>query len=161
MLFRSVLVADTPAKKKDAWAARSSFLEAIEADSKLLDECDVVVPVDTIAEYLTFTKKSAEEAGIVNKNFGHAGDGNIHIYAVSNDLELEEFQKRTDVFFRKIYAKATELGGLISGEHGIGRGKIDYLEQSLGKTQIELMAGIKKVFDPNMILNPGKVCNKL
>lgn len=156
-----VLVADTPAKKKDAWAARSSFLEAIEADSKLLDECDVVVPVDTIAEYLTFTKKSAEEAGIVNKNFGHAGDGNIHIYAVSNDLELEEFQKRTDVFFRKIYAKATELGGLISGEHGIGRGKIDYLEQSLGKTQIELMAGIKKVFDPNMILNPGKVCNKL
>ena len=67
-----VLIADTPVKKKDAWAARSSFLEAIEADSKLLDECDVVVPVDRIAEYFSFTKKAAEEAGITNKNFGHA-----------------------------------------------------------------------------------------
>jgi len=156
-----VLIADTPVKKKDAWAARSSFLEAIEADSKLLDECDVVVPVDRIAEYFSFTKKAAEEAGITNKNFGHAGDGNIHIYALSNDLELDEFRKRADKFFTDIYGKAAELGGLISGEHGIGSGKIDYLEASVGKKQMQLMEGIKRVFDPNMILNPGKVCTRL
>ena len=71
-----VLVADTPAKKKDAWAARSSFLEAIEAETKLLDECDVVVPVNQIASYLTFVKSLEEKYDFIIKSFGHAGDGN-------------------------------------------------------------------------------------
>ena len=72
-----VLVADTSAKMKDAWAARSSFLEAIMEETKLLDECDVVVPVNKIAEYLTFVNKTGEECGLVIKSFGHAGDGNL------------------------------------------------------------------------------------
>lgn len=71
------------------------------------------------------------------------------------------FRKRADKFFTDIYGKAAELGGLISGEHGIGSGKIDYLEASVGKKQMQLMEGIKRVFDPNMILNPGKVCTRL
>ena len=61
----------------------------------------------------------------------------------------------------KIYAKATEFEGLVSGEHGIGFGKIDYLANTLGDVSIRLMQDIKKAFDPNMILNPGKVCYKL
>ena len=81
-----VLVADSPAKIKDAWAARSSFLEAIEAETKLLDECDVVVPCNQIASFLTFAKKFGEECGLIIKSFGHAGDGNLHIYQCSNDL---------------------------------------------------------------------------
>ena len=61
----------------------------------------------------------------------------------------------------KVYEKATECGGLISGEHGIGHGKMDYLAKSVGAVNMRLMENIKKVFDPNMILNPGKVCYKL
>ena len=156
-----VLVADTPAKIKDAWAARSSFLEAIMHETKLLDECDVVVPVNKIADYLDFVNKTGEECGLVIKSFGHAGDGNLHIYQCSNDLEEEEFKSRVDKFFEIIYKEAASCGGLVSGEHGIGSGKIKYLVDSVGETNMALMEGIKRVFDPKMILNPGKVCYRL
>ena len=156
-----VLVADTPAKIKDAWAARSSFLEAIMHETKLLDECDVVVPVNKIADYLDFVNKTGEDCGLVIKSFGHAGDGNLHIYQCSNDLEEEEFKSCVDKFFEIIYKEATKCGGLVSGEHGIGSGKIKYLVDSVGETNMALMEGIKRVFDPKMILNPGKVCYRL
>ena len=156
-----VLIADTPAKIKDAWAARSSFLEGIEEQTKLLDECDVVVPTNKIAKFLSYVKSIEPEFGFKVKSFGHAGDGNLHIYTCSNDMELDEFKKQVDVFMNKIYTKATEFEGLVSGEHGIGFGKIDYLANTLGEVNIRLMQNIKNVFDPNMILNPGKVCYKL
>lgn len=156
-----VLVADTPSKIKDAWAARSSFLEAIMEETELLDECDVVVPVNKIADYLDFVNKAGEECGLIIKSFGHAGDGNLHIYQCSNDLTEEVFKERVEKFFHIIYKEATDCGGLVSGEHGIGSGKIKYLIDSVGETNMALMEGIKKVFDPKMILNPGKVCYKL
>ena len=156
-----VLIADTNNRIKDAWAARSSFLEAIMEETKLLDECDVVVPVNRIADYLEFVNEQGRICGLEINTFGHAGDGNLHIYQCSNDLDENEFRKRVDTFFDIIYRKATEYGGLVSGEHGIGSGKIRYLEASVGETNMELMRGIKKVFDPKMILNPGKVCYKL
>ena len=156
-----VLVADTPAKMKDAWAARSSFLEGIEEQTKLLDECDVVVPTSRIADFVGYVKSIEPEFDFKVKSFGHAGDGNLHIYTCANDMEIEEFKRQVDMFMTKIYAKATEMGGLVSGEHGIGMGKIKYLGNSVGETSMKLMEGIKKVFDPNMILNPGKVCYKL
>lgn len=152
-----VLIADTPVKKKDVWAARSSFLEAIEAETKLLDECDVVVPVNKIAEYLSFVKKAGESYDFEVKSFGHAGDGNLHIYTCANDIEEETFKEQVEKFMTEIYKKAADLGGLISGEHGIGYGKKEYLASYLGDTQMRLMRGIKKVFDPKGILNPGKV----
>ncbi|MBQ2641221.1 MAG: FAD-binding oxidoreductase [Lachnospiraceae bacterium] len=153
-----VLVADSPAKIKDAWAARSGFLEAIEAETKLLDECDVVVPINKIAEFLTFAKTFGAECGLEIKSFGHAGDGNLHIYQCSNTLEEDEFKRRVDKYFDTLYKRATDIGGLVSGEHGIGRGKMEYMRRCLGDRTIDLMFGIKKVFDPNLILNPGKVC---
>ncbi len=156
-----VLVADTPALKKDAWAARSSFLEAIEAQTKLLDECDVVVPTSRIAEYLTYIKSIAADYSFEVKSFGHAGDGNLHIYTCSNNMELEEFKSQVHDFMKKAYAKATEFGGLISGEHGIGHGKQAYLSEMAGPVNMRLMKEIKSVFDPKAILNPGKVCLKL
>lgn len=156
-----VLVADTSSKIKDAWAARSSFLEAIMEETKLLDECDVVVPVNKIAGYLAFVNKTGEECGLEIKSFGHAGDGNLHIYQCSNDLTEEEFKKRVDKFFDIIYKEATACGGLVSGEHGIGMGKVKYLVESVGERNMEIMEGIKRVFDPKMILNPGKVCYRL
>ena len=153
-----VMVVDNPQKLRDAWATRSSFLEAISEETKLLDECDVVVPIKEIARFLTFAKKCGEECGLEIKSFGHAGDGNLHIYQCSNDLEKEEFEKRVAKYFDQLYREATACGGLVSGEHGIGRGKVKYLADSVGETNMELMRGIKNVFDPNLILNPGKVC---
>lgn len=156
-----VLVADTPALKRDAWAARSSFLEAIMADTRLLDECDVVVPVTQIAPFLVYVKSLDETVGLTIKIFGHAGDGNLHIYCCSNDLEEPEFLRRCEKFMEAVYIKATELGGQVSGEHGIGRGKVPFLARSVGEVNVRLMEDIKKVFDPNLILNPGKVCCRL
>lgn len=155
-----VLVADTPAKKKDAWAARSSFLEAIEAETKLLDECDVVVPVNQIAPYLHYVNETGKKYDFAVKSFGHAGDGNLHIYACSNDMEMGEFKRQVEEFLMDIYKKASELGGLISGEHGIGYGKMQFLADFSGEVNMRLMRGIKEVFDPKMILNPNKVCYK-
>ena len=156
-----VLIADTPAKIKDAWAARSSFLEGIEEQTKLLDECDVVVPTSKIAPFLTYVKSIEPEFDFNVKSFGHAGDGNLHIYTCSNDMELNEFNRQVAVFMDKIYTKATEFEGLVSGEHGIGFGKTDYLAKSIGDVTVKLMQDIKKAFDPNLILNPGKICYKL
>ncbi len=156
-----VLIADTNNRIKDAWAARSSFLEAIMEETKLLDECDVVVPVNKIADYLEFVNEQARKCGLIIRSFGHAGDGNLHIYQCSNDLSEDEFKRRVDIFFDIIYREATECGGLVSGEHGIGMGKTKYLVDSVGETNMELMRGIKQVFDPKMILNPGKVCYTL
>ena len=76
-------------------------------------------------------------------------------------MEEGEFKKQVAVFMDKVYAKATEFGGMISGEHGIGHGKMDYLAESLGPVQMRIMEGVKEVFDPYMILNPGKICYKL
>ena len=156
--MEDMIIADSPAQKKAVWAARSSFLEAIEVETKLLDECDVVVPVNRIAEFLAFANKLGEEHGLTIRSFGHAGDGNLHIYQCSNELPEDEFKRRVDVYFEALYKQAVACGGLVSGEHGIGRGKIPYLRQSVGEVNMALMEGIKRVFDPNLILNPGKVC---
>ncbi len=156
-----VLVADTPAKIRDSWAARSSFLEGIEEQTRLLDECDVVVPVSHIPDFVLYIKEIDREFDFSVKMFGHAGDGNLHVYTCSNDMEEEPFKAQVARFMEKLYAKTTELGGQISGEHGIGMGKVSYLEQSVGPVNIRLMREIKKVFDPKLILNPGKVCYRL
>jgi glycolate oxidase len=125
------------------------------------DECDVVVPVNKIAPYVAYVNGIKGQYSFEVKYFGHAGDGNLHIYTCSNDMEKEEFKKQADSFLTAIYKKSMEFGGQISGEHGIGFGKIHYLEQAVGPVNMSLMLGIKKVFDPKMILNPGKVCMKL
>ncbi|MBS6610293.1 MULTISPECIES: FAD-binding oxidoreductase [Peptoniphilus] len=152
-----ILVADTPKKIKEAWAARSSFLEAIESQTKLLDECDVVVPINMIAKYVQYVNEKAKNYSFEVKSFGHAGDGNLHIYTCSNDMEKDEFMKQVEEFMKDIYGKAYEFGGQISGEHGIGFGKKEFLKIFEGDVNTDLMRGIKKVFDPNLILNPNKV----
>ena len=156
-----VLVVDTPTLKKDVWAARSSFLTAINASMRLVDELDVCVPVDKIPEFLLFTAAVSDEVGIDLQNYGHAGDGNLHVYTCSNDLTEEEFNRRVKIIMDKAYPKCKELGGAVSGEHAIGHAKKDYLKDSIGDRAVSLMSGIKAVFDPNYILNPGKVCRDL
>ncbi|MBE6104145.1 MAG: 2-hydroxy-acid oxidase, partial [Erysipelotrichaceae bacterium] len=100
----------------------------------------------------------AEITGLRIPSFGHAGDGNLHIYLCKDNLEEETWQKKADTAFELLYARAREYGGMVSGEHGIGYAKKPYLVKQVGDRQIELMQSIKKVFDPKNILNPGKVC---
>lgn len=151
-------IVDTEERKKAVWSARGAFLEAIKASTSEMDECDVVVPVNKVDEFIRFTHRLAEEMGVRIPSFGHAGDGNLHIYICKDELSSDEWEKVLNETFDKMYQKAEELGGLVSGEHGIGFAKKGYLKKQLGDFPIEIMQGIKKVFDEKNILNPEKVC---
>lgn len=151
-------IVDTEERKKAVWFASGAFLEAIKASTTEMDECDVVVPVNKVDEFIKFTHKLAEEMKVRIPSFGHAGDGNLHIYICRDQLNNDDWECVLTKCFEKMYQKAKELGGLVSGEHGIGFAKKEYLKELLGKTPISLMQGIKNVFDEKNILNPGKIC---
>jgi len=148
---------DTDERKKSVWSARGAFLEAIKASTDLMDECDVVVPKSKVAEFIKYTHEVAKEVGIRIPSFGHAGDGNLHVYVCKDKMEENIWHAKLEKSFDLLYSKAKELGGQVSGEHGIGYAKKAYLKAQLGEDQIMLMRQIKKVFDPKEILNPGKV----
>lgn len=151
-------IVDTEERKKSVWSARGAFLEAIKASTTEMDECDVVVPGNQVDTFIKYTHQLAEEFHVRIPSFGHAGDGNLHVYICRDALNDEDWEKTLSACFDKMYAKAVELGGLVSGEHGIGYAKKDFLRRQYGETPIALMQGIKQVFDPKNILNPGKVC---
>ncbi len=153
-----VYIVDTEERKKSVWSARGAFLEAIKASTTEMDECDVVVPVNKVDEFIKFTHKLADEMGVRIPSFGHAGDGNLHIYICRDGLEQKAWEAVLEKCFDRMYAEAVNMGGLVSGEHGIGYVKQGYLKRQYGDTHIGLMQGIKQVFDPKEILNPGKVC---
>lgn len=153
-----VIVYDTPEAMRNAWLVRSSCLEAILEGFRLTDECDVVVPTPKIAGFVKYAVALEETVGLAVRVSGHAGDGNVHVNVCANDMDKAEFLARAERFMELAYAKARELGGMVSGEHGIGAAKMEYLKQSLGETSVELMRGIKRVFDPKNLFNPGKVC---
>lgn len=153
-----VFIVDTDDRKSTVWNARGAFLEAIKASTTLMDECDVVVPRDRIADYIKFTHALAKELGLRIPSFGHAGDGNLHIYLCRDDLCQEEWERRMAAAFDRMYGEAAKMGGLVSGEHGIGYAKKNYLRGQYGDTQIALMRRIKAAFDPQNLLNPCKVC---
>ncbi len=148
---------DTDERKKSVWSARGAFLEAIKASTDEMDECDVVVPRNRIADFITYTHTLSKELNIRIPSFGHAGDGNLHIYICRDGLSDDIWQEKLSLAFEKMYQKAGEMGGQVSGEHGIGFAKKTYLKESLGDTPIELMRGIKAVFDPKNLLNPDKL----
>ena len=152
-----VMIADTPNKIKDIWDVRGAFLDAIFESHELFDENDVVVPIYKIAEFVDYFSKDAEKYDFDIMYLGHAGDGNLHIFGVSNEMEEEEFKKQVHPWMVAMYDKAKEMGGELTGEHGVGFGKVEYFEDYVGERIIELHKDIKKVFDPKLLLNPGKV----
>ena len=151
-------IVNTEERKKSVWSARGAFLEAIKSSTTEMDECDVVVPGNQVDTFIKYTHDLAAEFGVRIPNFGHAGDGNLHVYICRDALADADWQKVKSGLFDRMYAKAVELGGLVSGEHGIGYAKKEYLRRQYGPTPIALMQGIKRVFDEKNILNPGKVC---
>lgn len=154
---KDVLLADTDERKESIWNARGAFLEAIKGSTPTMDECDVVVPRDRIADFVRETVAIGKAAGVRVCSFGHAGDGNLHIYACRDDLTEAAWKRGVAQVMENLYAAARRMGGEVSGEHGIGHAKRAFLAESVGETQLRLMRGIKAAFDPNGILNPGKV----
>ncbi|MBR6348757.1 MAG: FAD-binding protein [Spirochaetales bacterium] len=152
-----VYMIDTEERSASVWSARGAFLEAIKGSTDQMDECDVVVPRSLVADFILYTHEVAKKTGLRIPSFGHAGDGNLHIYLCRDGLDEKTWEERKDSAFDLMYARAREIGGLVSGEHGIGLDKRTYLRDALGERQLEIMRGIKNVFDPKGILNPGKV----
>jgi glycolate oxidase len=153
-----ILIADTDERNESIWKARGAFLEAIKGSTTYMDEVDIVVPRNRINDFVEYTHSLQKEIGLRIKSFGHAGDGNLHAYILKDDLSDIIWQERLSLTMKKMYAKAHELDGQVSGEHGIGFAKKAYLNESIQPEIIGLMQGIKHVFDPNNILNPHKVC---
>ena len=154
---KDVFISDTPERNEAIWSSRGAFLEAIKASTTEMDECDVVVPRARVADFVLFSRTLQEKYGVRIPSFGHAGDGNLHIYVLRDDLSDDDWKRKLKEVFDELYAKARELGGQVSGEHGIGRAKRPYLSQSLSSEVQALMRGIKATFDPKNSLNPGKV----
>lgn len=152
-----VLIADTTERKESIWSARSAFLEGIKAAAGEIDECDVVVPRKSVAEFMQFAHSLEAEYGVGMRGFGHAGDGNLHIYAMRENMQESDWQKGKKAVMEALYRRAAFYEGQVSGEHGIGWEKQDYLLERLGEAQISLMQAVKLVFDPSCILNPQKI----
>ena len=153
-----VFISDTEERQESIWSARGAFLEAIKSSTPEMDECDVVVPRNKMAEFVKFVDSLEKKYEIRIRTFGHAGDGNLHIYVCRDQLSEADWKRKLECMMDALYQKAYELEGQVSGEHGIGHAKIPFLNSSLGDVQLKLMRTIKKSFDPNNILNPGKVC---
>lgn len=153
-----VFIVDTDERKESVWSARGAFLEAVSASTSDMDECDVVVPRNRVAEFIKYTHQLAEEYNVRIPSFGHAGDGNLHVYVCKDDLDDVEWEKKLKQVFDCMYKKSEELNGLVSGEHGIGYAKREYMFNQYGEQYMNIMKGIKTVFDSKNILNPGKVC---
>ena len=152
-----VLISTTAERHESIWATRGAFLEAIKSGTPSLDECDVVVPKDRVADFVKYAHSLEKEFGVRVMSFGHAGDGNLHVYCLKDDMPEDEWKEKIGAIMQLWYDKAIELEGQVSGEHGIGHAKVAFLSESIGETSVLLMKGIKSAFDPKNILNPGKV----
>jgi glycolate oxidase len=151
-----VLVAKDLKEAQKLWEARKALSPLMYkiATNKINE--DIVVPTDKIPDMVRIIQDIQKTSGLKVVSFGHAGDGNIHcniMYNKANENESKRAEKAVD----DLFSATLKLGGTITGEHGVGMTKLKYLPQEIGETQIELMRGIKRVFDPQNILNPGKI----
>ncbi len=122
-----------------------------------MDECDVVVPRDKVAEFIKYTHDLQNELNVRIKSFGHAGDGNLHVYVLRDNMNEKEWNEKLSETFNHMYGKARVLRGQVSGEHGIGYAKKEYLHESQSEVYMNIIKNIKSAFDPKNLLNPGKI----
>jgi glycolate oxidase len=149
----SVRTAASAEERDKLWKARRSISAALYSlKPRKLNE-DIVVPRSRIVDALHAIEQVAARRNLLIANFGHAGDGNLHVNIMADDAELPQAKEAV----REVFAIALELGGSISGEHGIGLSKAAYLPMESGPAAIEAMKRIKHALDPNNILNPGKI----
>lgn len=151
-----IKVAKDKQEAEDLWKARRAVSSAvIKLNPTKINE-DVTVPRSKVAEILRRVEAISRKHNLIIVNFGHAGDGNIHVNVLIDRRKPGE-EERAHVAVNEIFAAALDLGGTLSGEHGIGITKAPYLAMELGDMGVEVMKRIKKSFDPNNLLNPGKI----
>ncbi len=154
-----IRVPKTDKERNEIWTARRSALPALAKLRPTTFVEDATVPRSAIPEMIRYIGKTAEKHNIIIGTFGHAGDGNLHptiVCDIRDQAEMDRVYKGMD----EIFNKAIELGGTLSGEHGIGLGKLKYMEKQFGKSGMQVMQRIKKALDPNGILNPDKLVGK-
>lgn len=151
-----VLFAETTLEKANLWKARRSAGEAVKSHSIYKEE-DTVVPRAELPVLLKGVKEIGRKYGFRSVCYGHAGDGNLHVNIIKEDMTDDNWNNEVPKGIREIFQLCVSLGGTISGEHGIGYVQKNYLDIAFDATQMNLMKGIKHLFDPNGILNPGKI----
>ncbi|MDA9808543.1 FAD-binding protein [Flavobacteriales bacterium] len=151
-----ILLADSESQKEQLWKLRRSVGEAVKANSVYKEE-DTVVPRAELAKLLIGVKEIGGKYGFKSVCYGHAGDGNLHVNIIKGEMSDSDWNNKLTFGIREIFELTKNLGGTISGEHGIGLVQKEYLGIVLSDKNIELQKGIKKLFDPNLILNPGKI----
>ena len=151
-----VLFADTEDEKNALWKMRRSVAEAVKSNSIYKEE-DTVVPRYELPKLLEGIKSIGNKYGFKSVCYGHAGDGNLHVNIIKSDMSDDNWLTQVPLGIREIFELTVGLKGTLSGEHGIGFVQKNYMDIAFTKTHLELMESIKRVFDPNNILNPGKI----
>lgn len=151
-----VLFADTEDQKNALWKMRRSVAEAVKANSIYKEE-DTVVPRYELPKLLSGIKAIGNKYGFKSVCYGHAGDGNLHVNIIKGSMSDHNWNTEVTKGIREIFELTVSLKGTLSGEHGIGFVQKNYMNIAFSKTHLEVMERIKFVFDPNGILNPGKI----
>ena len=146
-----VFAAESAREQENILTIRSNLYTVLKPD--ILDILDIVVPISKLEEVIAAVENIAKESALPLALYGHAGDGNLHVHIMQKQ-GVEEAQY-LDGLSDRIYKAAMDVGGVITGEHGIGRIRVTKVERYLGGTEIQLMQSIKRIFDPNNIMNPG------
>ena len=151
-----VLFADSQAQKDKLWAMRRKVGEAVKSQSIYKEE-DTVVPRYRLADLLKGVKSIGNKYGFKSVCYGHAGDGNLHVNIMKGELSDKVWNEDLPGWIEEIFELTVGLGGTLSGEHGIGLVQKRYMPIAFNEVQLNLMRSIKNVFDPNGIMNPGKI----
>ena len=151
-----VLFADTSAQKEEIWRMRRTMAVSVKSNSIYKEE-DTVVPRAELPKLMHGIKQTGNKYGFESVCYGHAGDGNLHINIIKGNMNDHDWNTKLKDGIREIFELTVSLGGTISGEHGIGLVQREYMPIKYSEVHLNLMRGIKKIFDPNGILNPGKI----
>jgi glycolate oxidase len=153
-----VYVGNTPDTERRMWRPRQNLAEAFKAISPVQSLEDIVVPLAQIPDLMPELERIAQEYDVLIPCYGHAGDGNLHATPIKRpEMPMEEWQAKLPLLLEDLYKAVARLGGTLSGEHGVGSKRAEYLSLVLAPEVIELQRRIKRAFDPLNILNPGKI----
>lgn len=151
-----VLFAESSAQKEELWKIRKNISPAVNWYT-LTKSDDVVVPRNNLPKLIKGIKEIGKQYGFNTVCFGHLGDGNLHVNILKEQISEHDWETKIPEGIGEIFKLTVSLGGTLSGEHGIGIAKRPYMPIAMSEVNLNLMRGIKKVFDPNGILNPGKI----
>ncbi|MDZ7645959.1 MAG: FAD-linked oxidase C-terminal domain-containing protein [Cytophagales bacterium] len=151
-----VLFAESSAQKEELWKVRKNISPAVNWYT-LTKSDDVVVPRNNLPKLIKGIKEIGKQYGFNTVCFGHLGDGNLHVNILKENISEADWETKIPEGIGEIFKLTVSLGGTLSGEHGIGIAKRPYMPIAMSEVNLNLMRGIKNVFDPNGILNPGKI----